>query len=257
VNCKICGSEIKKAFERQVLGKYQAVYCKCESCGFLYAKDPFWLPEAYETTITSADTGLLSRNISYHRKAAVLIYNMLDPDGCYLDYGGGYGVFTRLMRDAGFEFFHTDPYTQNLFAKDCEWDRTTKIDGVTCFELFEHLADPMQEIRQIVSISKTVIFSTEVLPEEIPPVSWEYYGFGHGQHISFYSNRTLQFIANELGVHWANAGGLHLFSQSEISATQMRALIRKTNRPSHWFSRSTTFQHVVKSMRKEAKELVK
>ncbi len=43
----------------------------------------------------------------------------MDP---FLDYAGGYGVFTRLMRDIGFDFYWHDPYTQNLFANGFEKD---------------------------------------------------------------------------------------------------------------------------------------
>lgn len=251
MKCKICNFEMVEAFECKVLQKYQVAYYKCNSCGFLCTEDPIWLSEAYKKSITDADTGLLSRNFELSRKIAVLIYYMFKRDGYYLDYAGGYGVFTRLMRDAGVKFFHTDPYTENLFAKDLEWDKKTKIDGVTCFECFEHFANPLQEIAGIVSISKLCFFTTELLPADIPPLSWDYYGFDHGQHISFYSGQTLQHIADRFGLHVVSVGRLHLFSEEQVSRWHMRKLIRKADRIPHIFARKTTFETVIKKMRRQ------
>ena len=256
MECKVCNSNMVKAFEHKVRGKYQSAYYKCSSCGFLCAEDPHWLAEAYTDSITDADTGLLTRNLDLSRKMAVLIYYMFKPDGYYLDYAGGYGVFTRLMRDAGFNFFHTDKYTENLFAKDLGWDLKTKIDGVTCFECFEHLVNPIQEIAEIVSISKLCFFSTELLPENIPSLSWGYYGFEHGQHISFYSHKTLQVIARRFGLHVESVGNFHLFSEVPVRRCRMRNLIRKADRIPHIFACKTTFETIAKKMRRQPKGII-
>lgn len=252
MNCKICGCEVRHVFSNRVLKKHHADYFKCNSCGYLFADNPFWLSEAYENTITHADTGLLSRNIGFSRQIAVLIYHLFRRDGRYLDYGGGYGVFTRLMRDAGFEFYHIDPYTENLFARELAWDQSSKMDGVTCFECFEHFADPMSDIRRIVAISKTVFFTTALLPEEVPPVTWDYYGFDHGQHISFYAAKTLDCIARQLDLSVVSSGNFHIFTPEPVSRRSVRALAKKSNRISHIFSRRTTFEAIVRKMRKRA-----
>lgn len=248
--CKICGSETEHVFSKQVLGKYNADYMLCRSCGFLGVDQPFWLEEAYESPITAADTGLLSRNIELSRKIAVLIFTLFSRNGAYLDYAGGYGVFTRLMRDAGFNFFHMDLYTPNLFAREFEWDRTSKMDGVTCFECFEHLPNPMDEIANMLSVSNTLFFSTELLPETIPPADWEYYAFDHGQHISFYSRKTLDVIASTFGLHITSFQSLHLLTPSPLPQRKVVYLLRKANRLPHRFARKTMFQAVVREMRR-------
>ena len=248
--CRICGLGMQQAFRHEVLGKYDVAYYKCGACGFLCAEEPYWLAEAYENTITHADTGLLQRNITLSRQVAVLIYRLFNRTGRYLDYAGGYGVFTRLMHDAGFDFYHTDPYTKNLFAQGLEWDGTMAVDGVTCFECFEHLTNPMDEIRQIVQSSKTVFFTTALMSEEVPPVSWDYYGFDHGQHISFYTPRTLEHIARELDVSVASVGNLHLFTPKPIAQKKLKTWVRKANRLPHPFARRTSFESVVRKMRK-------
>lgn len=241
---------MESVFRHEVLEKYDVEYFKCNGCGFLFVEEPFWLDEAYEKSITEADTGLLTRNIDFSRKVAVLIYHHFKRNGVYLDYAGGYGVFTRLMRDAGFSFLHTDPYTENMFAREFEWDGSSKVDGVSCFECVEHLPNPLESIGEILSISKNLIFSTEVLPSPVPDTEWAYYSFEHGQHISFYETRTLEHIATSLGLHSTSVGGLHLFTEEPLPRRQIKLLLRKTNRAPYLFSNKTMHERVIREMKK-------
>ncbi len=43
-----------------------------------------------------------------------------------MDFGAGHGVFVRMMRDKGFDFFWNDIYCKNLYAKDFEYTENTK-----------------------------------------------------------------------------------------------------------------------------------
>lgn len=251
MNCKICSAKVEPEFKHEVLGKYEATFYKCRECGFLFAGEPIWLEEAYGKSITDADTGLLARNISYSKTVAVLLYHQFKRDGLYLDYAGGYGIFTRLMRGAGFRFLHVDPYTENLFAREFEWNGSDQIDGVFSFECFEHLPEPMEDIEKMLSISKNVIFSTELLPAPVPPLGWEYYAFDHGQHISFYAQQTLEYIASTFGLHYLSVGGLHLFTPEPLNRRGIKKLLRKTNRAPYFFSNKTMFESVVRKMKKK------
>jgi len=49
-----------------------------------------------------------------HDKMRECIESNLNPDGIFLDYAAGYGLFVRLMRDAGYNFRWSDLYCQNL-----------------------------------------------------------------------------------------------------------------------------------------------
>lgn len=250
--CKVCGGQAEAAFAHCVLGKYQAEYVKCSECGFLYAVDPYWLEEAYRSPITAGDTGLLARNIDYSRKIAVFLYHFISPAGRYLDFAGGYGVFSRLMRDAGFEFYYQDPFTENLFAKTLEWNDKNgcALDAVTCFECLEHFSDPVSQIKEIVSLADCAIFSTELLKKDIPPETWPYYGFEHGQHISFYSEKTLSILANNFGLRVLSIGNLHFFSKEPLPENQLKRLMRKADRV--WFSIPfrSPYKGVIRKMKK-------
>jgi hypothetical protein len=209
------------------MNKYLAEYFICPNCKFLFARDPSWLQEAYKSAINLTDTGLVDRNIYFHKILSLIIYLLFDRKGKFLDYAGGYGMFTRLMRDTGFDFYWFDPYCENLLSKGFEYNLNSKekAEALTAFEVFEHLENPLPEIEKMLSYSSNIFFSTELLPFPIPePENYWYYGFDHGQHISFYTPVTLSFIAQKYGLKYYCLGNLHLFSARNFSLSYLRAL---------------------------------
>lgn len=217
MQCNVCGKQTTKAFNTTILGKYQIDYFECPNCKFIQTETPYWLKEAYASPINETDTGLLRRNIQFVPRVATLLFFLVGKDKYFVDYGGGYGVFTRLMRDVGFDYYWTDPHCDNIHARGFSWDKKNQPDAITLFETFEHFVDPRMEIRNLLKITKNIIFSTTLAPEPTPaPESWWYYGREHGQHTALYRASTFRFIANEENVHYTNFGNLHLFSEKPI-----------------------------------------
>jgi len=116
--CKICSSKTEAFSRAEILNKYDIQYFKCPECGFIQTEDPFWLEEAYSEVINRSDIGLLARNLDLSNATRAILKFVFRQGGKYIDYGAGYGVFVRLMRDYGFDFYWTDKYSDNLFAKD-------------------------------------------------------------------------------------------------------------------------------------------
>lgn len=217
MHCIICSNKTEKRFESRILGKYEGVYFQCPKCHFLQVSNPSWLEEAYTEAINLCDTGILARNNRLSELTALIIYYFFDPAGTFVDYAGGYGIFTRLMRDVGFDYYWCDKYSQNILAKGFEYKDYQKIELLTAFEVLEHLENPLQDLDQMTSISRNLLFSTELLPSPLPsPDQWWYYGVEHGQHISFYTENTLKYIAHHYGLTYYNICGLHLFTEKPI-----------------------------------------
>ena len=217
MNCKICGHESDLWGNSELLGKYNVKYYRCPECGFIQTETPYWLDEAYSSAIADADIGLLGRNFSLARRVSALLKTTFPDLNSFLDWGGGYGIFTRLMRDAGFRFEWYDKYCDNLFAKGFE-RKQEHYDLITAFELLEHLPDPLQDISVIMSACDNLICSTELLPEPAPkPGTWWYYSPKTGQHISFYTHRAMQIIAEKFGKYYSRYGSLHIFSGKPLS----------------------------------------
>ncbi len=226
MKCKICIQENDEIFSAKILNKYDITYFHCSNCGFLQTEEPYWYDEAYVKSINISDTGYMQRNIFLSKKLTILLTLFFDKNVKYLDYAGGYGVFVRLMRDIGFDFYWDDKYTQNLFAKGFEYNNSQNIGAVTTFESFEHFVNPTEEIEKLLQISKNVIFSTKLLPNPIPkPEEWWYYGLEHGQHISFYTEKTFQVVAKLYGLYYSKYGSLHLLTDRKISNFKLRNFI--------------------------------
>lgn len=213
--CKICNSETALFDQAVILGKHVARYYRCLHCGFIQTEEPFWLQEAYSSAITDSDIGLIARNI--HLSTVVnAVLKILNPQGPLLDYGGGYGMFVRMMRDKGWDFDWYDEYCDNLFAKGHEM-RQQHYEVVTSFELLEHLSNPLEVFEKLFSLSDTLICTTELLPQPIPRVKdWWYYATETGQHIAFYTRDSLQVVSNKFGRNLYAKHGVIIFSDKEI-----------------------------------------
>lgn len=212
--CVICGASMTPVFTHQIMRKYEATYLHCQECEFIQVDNPHWLDEAYARPITEQDIGLLQRNIRYSQMLTPIFYKLFGLSGKYVDAAGGYGIFTRLMRDIGFDFFHSDRYCENLFARHFEAS-SGEYAAVTAFEVMEHTPDPIDFLEKEVLLyhPDVVVFSTLRHSGEPPSEDWHYYAFETGQHIAFYSKKTLNRIANRLNMHYLEMSDhLHVFT---------------------------------------------
>jgi cephalosporin hydroxylase/glycosyltransferase involved in cell wall biosynthesis/SAM-dependent methyltransferase len=220
MKCKVCESDSHHFAQGKVMGKYDVDYFQCSNCGFVQTEEPYWLDEAYSQPIASSDVGLAFRNLSFSQITQNLLFNFFNHQARFLDYGGGYGLFVRLMRDAGFDFYWLDKFCQNIFAQGFEIDAATnnQFELVTAFEVFEHLVHPIDELENLLKTSRNILFSTELLPESNPkPDEWWYYVLHEGQHVSLYTAKALSIIAAKFNLNfYSNGSSLHLLTEKEL-----------------------------------------
>ena len=230
VNCSICNQKAIPFDKAKVLDKYDVQYYRCTECGFIQTEDPYWLDEAYTDAINASDLGLVHRNINNARMTRSVIFLFFNQAGKFLDYAGGYGMFTRMMRDSGLDYYHHDAYCENLFAVsfDLSVIGKTEFDMLTVFEVFEHLKDPKVALEELLGYSGNILFSTDLLPSNPPKVDdWWYYGTDHGQHISIYTENSLRKLAGEFGLHFVtDRRRIHMFSRRRVSQTLFVFLVR-------------------------------
>lgn len=226
MNCKICSAKSENVFSAKILHKYNIKYYHCSNCGFLQTEEPRWIEESYDSAIGIEDTGLLRRNLTLAKTTSVIINFFFNNGVSFLDYAGGYGIFVRLMRDIGFDFYWSDPYAQNLVARGFDLKGDEKIELITAFECFEHFNNPITEIEKMLNISNNILLSTSVFSGKPPqPDSWWYYSLNSGQHISFYSVNTLKFIADKYKLYLnTDNKSLHLLSKKKINNTYFNLL---------------------------------
>jgi len=228
VACKICGGYSICIFSATVLQKYDVKYYHCPVCGFLQTEEPYWLDEAYGSAIGIEDTGLLKRNFLFSKRVSVLIKFLFNKEKRFLDYAGGYGIFVRLMRDVGYDFYWNDPFAENLLARGFEYNNNDKMELITAFECFEHFTNPIQEIEKMLNISESILFSTRIFHNEPPaPNKWWYYNLKSGQHVSLYSKQTLNYLADRFNLYLnTDNKSFHLFSKKKINNTYFNLLLK-------------------------------
>lgn len=181
----------------------EAELTHCPSCDYLYLREPFWLETAYRDEFYG-DTGYVARNIYMAKKSLALFrcWKLISrctsfPASC--DIGAGVGMFARMMRDSGYNFFGYDEFTKMPLIKpflSAHGNYRIK----TAFEVIEHLPSlPAFLVSQIGDVD-LFLFSTELRRVgDVPDDQWWYYAFNIGQHIGFHSKKSLSIAFSRAG----------------------------------------------------------
>jgi hypothetical protein len=226
--CRLCGAETENYLTLPVLGQYDVRYYHCKECDLLQTETPYWLDKAYSSTISALDTGAISRNV-FCTRLTILVGRLLRVARTLpcLDYGGGHGVFTRMMRDGGRNFKWCDKYGPNLFARGFEGDPKTPHAFVTAFEVFEHLVNVRDELGSLFGPGHNFVLVGTVLHAN-QDEKWWYFVPESGQHVAFYSRRTMQHIGDRFGYDVICGPAYSLFIK-RVTATSgwRRALIKR------------------------------
>ena len=239
--CRVCDGELSFKWAAGVLGdRYQAEYHECRVCQALQIPDPYWLPEAYkreaEPLLWNPDWGRFRRNFTVFCYLKALAAAGL-PATRMLDYGGGYGLLTQMLADAGVDAWAHDPYVpQPYFASDrvvprLEAAPAGSFDVITAFEVFEHLTAPVPvgaEFRRLLRPGGAVVLSTTLYEPGVHGPDWYYLVRQGGQHVLLWSRTALRVMAARLG--FASVGifpetGFQFIVLADLPAADLTALI--------------------------------
>jgi 2-polyprenyl-3-methyl-5-hydroxy-6-metoxy-1,4-benzoquinol methylase len=228
MQCRICENTSEFFSDAEILFKYTIKYYKCPYCGFVQTEEPYWLNEAYSDAINHSDIGLLKRNSDLVCPTANVISKFFDSSKKFLDYGAGYGVFVRMMRDRGYDFYWQDKYCDNLYAKDFTVKETENYEVLTAYEVFEHLPEPVKELEEMLKYSENILFSTYLIPAGNPkPQNWWYFALDHGQHVSLYTEKSLSLLAKKFNMNlYTNGKNIHLITKKKISGFVFKLLTK-------------------------------
>lgn len=225
--CRLCGAPARFVVRQTILHKYEAAYFQCPACDLLQTETPHWLAESYDDAVAILDTGAVDRNLlcADLLQALAWLLNTEPADSC-LDFGGGAGLFVRLMRDRGFDFRWSDKFATNQFARGFEGDSTRPHDLVTAFEVFEHFDDVRAEITRLFSPSHRSILVSTFLHRGHRD-NWWYYVPEVGQHVAFYSRQTMAHIAQQYGYDAICGPAFTLFSKTGALSSRRRRTIER------------------------------
>jgi hypothetical protein len=225
--CRLCRGATEFVFQKTILGRHHVHYFTCSNCGSQQTQPPTWLDEAYSFPGLHIDVGAPTRSIKNWLAAATLLDAMKIalPAQC-VDFGGGSGLFTGLMRSSGWDFRTCDRFATPLFSSYYTLESLTDIAPliITAFEMFEHLPEPRETLSLLFSRGASVILFTTWLVDG-QNQDWIYYLPECGQHVFFYSLKGIEDIASAHGYRLCVSQYFYiLYAPNRLSPLQVHAV---------------------------------
>ena len=194
-------------------------YQLCLECGFCFSPTMYrWTLAQFEERVYNASYSQVDPDHIVLRPTsnANMLQSMfpnLPSAVSHLDYGGGTGLLSDLMRDSGWTSSSYDPF----FDVGLPVAQLGKFDLITAFEVFEHVPNVnalMADLHSLLTANGVVLFSTLLSDGEIEsnrPLTWWYASPRNG-HRSLFSRKSLAIVAGRAGFSVASASsGTHVF----------------------------------------------
>lgn len=194
-------------------------YARCGYCGFCHAPELYlWSLEEFSERIYNSSYLQVDPDYLEVRPKgnADHLIRLIGPGAAqirHLDYGGGHGLLSDLLRDSGWQSQSYDPFV----------DRETAIaelgqfDLITAYEVFEHVPDVRglaANLSQLLAPEGIVIFSTLLSEGNLAAnrrITWWYASPRNG-HISLFTRDSLYRLAAREGLNFGSfSPNLHVF----------------------------------------------
>lgn len=223
--CAVCFGSTKFLFSYEVRGEHQASLHECLTCRFTYIANPHWLDDSFSSELNDLDIGSVDRCLVLADFVEVLIRSLKSSKSRFLDWGGGYGLLSRIMRDRGLDFVSHDIYTRPLFVELSSNLNSETFELITMSEVALHLVNPVPVFTKIMESTDVLVFTAVIAPTVIPN-DWWYLMPDTGQHVAIYHEETLQALAMKLRVQVTSDGRFfHVLHRNSLG-TKSRLIIK-------------------------------
>ena len=229
--CPVCASSVqaldvvdfnKSATENE--GKYLPLsgepvyYFLCDDCGFCFAPALCaWTLSEFEDRIYN--DAYVAVDPEYKEARPTAMADVVQSEfGAgreqirHLDYGGGNGVLSAMLRESGWQSTSYDPFVD----RGLDPVSLGKFNLITAFEVFEHVPDPkvlMRNLSCLLEPAGLILFSTLLSDGNVQRnrrLDWWYAAPRNG-HISLYSSESLRRLSAEQGLFMASfSSGYHV-----------------------------------------------
>jgi len=176
-------------------------YHRCEHCASIFTRAfDAWTKQDFQAHIYNEDYVLVDPEYTGARamRAAHVVCQNFSPNNNLkiLDFGGGNGGLSAILREKGFQIESWDPMSNDLAPA------TKQFDLVLSIEVLEHSPTPIETMSLMLSYLKptgTLLFTTLTFPENEPNlISHSYFAPRNG-HITIYTKSALQHLLSIFG----------------------------------------------------------
>ena len=228
--CRLCDGNTVFRFTRDATDGSRVEYRECSSCGSLQTQYPEWVIHGGCDPTLDLDTSRLER-VLFHRSVIAALFKICGlstQTDKLLDWGGGYGLLVRALRDVGIDAYHYDAFQQNVFAVPFDFDEYAFYKIVCAFEVWEHLIQPKKDLQKLFFLCPDILLvSTSRYYGQGP--DWPYLGPPKSGHIFFYGDRAFSWIANRFdykrSLFSAHMAVFHKGQLSEAGTWMLKRLI--------------------------------
>lgn len=191
-------------------------YHECADCGFVWAPAMCaWDAATYRERVYNADYARVDPEAALARpasNAAMLVQFAGSARGAFrhLDYGGGSGALSHMLRAHGFSSCSWDPFYGHLNGAP-----KGTFSFITAFEVAEHVPDPKcfrDDVLGRLARPGVVLFST-LVNDGCGEIGDWWYAAPRNGHVCLYSKRAIArlfdgFMVQHLssGLHFVSAG---------------------------------------------------
>lgn len=195
------GAESRREIRR--LSGIPIYYYLCKQCGFCFAPEICkWSIDEFSEKIYNEeyididpDHDTVRPNVNFTNLTKA--FENQKSHIKHLDYGGGNGQLSYLLAKSGWDSLSYDPFIN----KEVKMEELGKFNLITAYEVFEHVPDAnklMASLNDLISDDGLIMFSTLISDDNIKEnqrLTWWYASPRNG-HISLYSKKSLQLLAN-------------------------------------------------------------
>ena len=204
IACPLCS---QPNYYQVEIPRFRSGY-SCSQCHLLYVDSKHFLtPEQEEEYYGLHENSIENKNyVSFLNQAIEPVLSLLDTGMQGLDFGCGPGpTLSKILALQGIECEDYDPF---FFPKK----NLGTYDFIFATECFEHFHKPAEVIDFIDSLLKPralLIVMTDPVPNDKPLEKW---GYAHDPtHVSFYSEKTMKFIAENWNWELLTLGNYRVF----------------------------------------------
>ncbi len=183
-------------------------YFLCDNCHFCFAPEMYawdiatFTSRIYNAQYIAIDPDSVDIRPRENAQGLLKLFGKQKHLFRHLDYGGGAGLLSQLLREKQWQSSSYDPF----YDTEQTIEHLGQFDLITAYEVFEHVPDVkklMANLTTLLSENGIILFSTLVSDDHLVKnqrINWWYAAPRNG-HISLFSKASLSRLAGNAGFH--------------------------------------------------------